>query len=347
VFRNTRLHDRLPNGMIKGASAAGSTVQPKEDRMLNWASAALAVCTALMGIACSAAPDEVGVQGTYDGTWKQGDATGEAQAEVIALGGNAYKVYLTRKIDAKRTSKAELEGKAEGEKLALAGKVGDTEWAASWTNGEIRGQAGKDLAFELKRTVRKPPTLGKAPPEGAVVILDGKSFDRAVKRDGADWKLVGDGGVQVPTGGIRTKEAFEGNLDIHLEFRCNFRPTSRGQGRGNSGFYLPNGSELQILDSFGFKPSPGSCGAFYAEKPPLANASLPPMQWQTYDIEYRTRSRKGKKTGKPWVTVLHNGVKIHDGVELRRSLRKAQMYLQDHHNPVCFRNFWLVPVEGK
>jgi len=300
------------------------------------------------GAACAGAPSDLEVQGTYEGVWKAEKAEGKLEADVVALGDNAYKVYATQYVNDKPASKAELDGKAEGDKLVFAGKVGNVDWEGVYAPGEVRGRIGQDATFEIKRIVKEPPTLGKKPPEGAVALLDGKSFDNVTKRNKTEeWKLVGEGGVEVARGGIRTAGAFEGSFDAHIEFRCNFKPAARGQGRGNSGFYLPNGTEIQVLDSFGFAPDKGSCGALYGQKPPDVNASLPPMQWQTYDVEYRMKSKKGRKTGKPWVTVLHNGIKIHDDVELSRAPRNGGFHLQDHGNPVCYRNFWVLPVEEK
>jgi hypothetical protein len=310
--------------------------------MSRW-SIVLVLGVALSGLAGAGAPPELTVQGTYQGTWKDAKNEGKLEADVIALGNDTYKAYLRQYRDTKLAARAELDGKADGGKVAFEGK----NWKGEWANARITGAYGEGVQFALERLVKEPPTLGKEPPEGAVVFLDGKSFVRVIKRDRADWKLIGEGGIEVPRGGIRTKEAFEGSFDCHIEFRCNFKPAARGQGRGNSGFYLPNGSEIQVLDNFGFEPYKGSCGAIYGQKPPDENASLPPMQWQTYDVEYRTKSKRGKKTGKPWVTVYHNGIKIHDGVELRRPLREGQFRLQDHGNPVGYRNFWLVVVEGK
>jgi PAS domain-containing protein len=168
----------------------------------------------------------------------------------------------------------------------------------------------------------------------------------------------------VPKGGINSKRAFEGSLDAHVEFMTPFMPTAHGQGRGNSGVFLPSGDEIQVLDSFGETTYlGGSCGGLYNYKDAdameeteslkgkpenkLPLASLPPESWQTYDIEYRVEKKDGKYVGKPRVTVYHNGIKIHDQAQVRGDPRKGNFHFQDHGNPVRFRNIWVLPIEQK
>ena len=143
-----------------------------------------------------------------------------------------------------------------------------------------------------------------------------------------------DGSIQVPRGGMNSKRVFPGSLDLHVEFLIPLMPAAHSQGRGNSGVFLPNRDEIQVLDSFGeVTYLGGGCGGTYAYKDPdtmevieslkgnpqckFSLASLPPLAWQTYDIEYRVELKDGKPVGKPRVTVYHNGIKIHDQVELR------------------------------
>ena len=124
-------------------------------------------------------------------------------------------------------------------------------------------------------------------------------------------------------------------------------PAARGQGRGNSGCYLPNGDEVQVLDSFGMDTyKGGGCGGLYNYKDPdvfdvFSLVSLPPLEWQTYDIEYRVEKKDGKPAGKPKITVVHNGIKIHDQAELKNDAKKGGLHFQDHGNPVRYRNIWL------
>jgi hypothetical protein len=144
-------------------------------------------------------------------------------------------------------------------------------------------------------------------------------------------------------------------MKLHLEFRIPFQPTARGQSRGNSGVYLQRRYEIQILDSFGLEPKNNDCAAVYEATPPDVNMSYPPLSWQTYDIEF-TAARydsTGKKTANAVVTVYHNGVKVHDrreikgptGHGIKEEDNPKQLNLQNHGNPVHFRNVWVVPVE--
>ncbi|NQT87070.1 DUF1080 domain-containing protein [bacterium] len=164
-----------------------------------------------------------------------------------------------------------------------------------------------------------------------------------------------DGSIQIPRHGMNSKQQFDGSFDAHVEFLVPFRPDQRGQGRGNSGCYLPCGQEIQVLDSFGMKTyKGGGCGGLYNWKNPITfdpvheyNLSCyPPMTWQTYDIEYRVEKKDGKFVGKPRLTVMHNGIKIHDKQELRGH-RKGGFSFQDHGNPVRYRNIWVLPVVEK
>lgn len=288
-----------------------------------------------------AAPPESEVQGLYEGTVKDV----QVEARVIAMGKDVYKIYVRQ-----AGAKVELDGKAEGDVVSFRNKGGDVEWTATYGSGSIKGAAG-GAAFELKRAERKPPTMGKKAPEGAVVILDGKNFGELTKgKSEEEWKAAADGSIQVPKGGMNSKQQFDGSFDCHVEFLCPFQPTARGQGRGNSGCYLPNGDEVQVLDSFGMDTyKGGGCGGIYGFKDPdafdvFSLASLPPLEWQTYDMEYRVQKVDGKPAGKPKLTVTHNGIKIHDAVELKKDAKRGGFHWQDHGNPVRYRNIWVVPV---
>jgi hypothetical protein len=143
---------------------------------------------------------------------------------------------------------------------------------------------------------------------------------------------------------------------LHLEFMTPYEPTKRGQGRGNSGVYILDRYEVQVLDSFGLVPAKGDCGAIYGQAPPKTNASLPPLTWQTYDITFRAArlGEDGKLLEPPVITVLHNGVKIHDkrpipqptGSARRKGhIAEGPIRLQDHRNKVRYRNIWAVDLK--
>jgi hypothetical protein len=310
----------------------------------------------------------------------------------------------------------ELIGKTTGDTVTITENT-DCGFTARYAGGSFRGKVGPgDTAWEVKRVEKKPPTLGKKPPEGAVALLEGKNLPEMVRANGAEWHLgdmsqqgcpvwevplyiisakepttwpspdqllpqgwalgkehrradvvtgiAEDGSLQVPTAGMNSKRSLEGSFDLHVEFFLPLMPTAHGQGRANSGVYLPNGQEIQVLDSFG-EPTylGGGCGGMYAYQDPdtmdvieslkgkpeckYTLASLPPLEWQTYDVEYRADKKDGKYVGKPHVTVYHNGIKIHDKFTPHQDAIKSHLHFQDHGNPVRFRNIWVLPVEQK
>src|SRR5260221_9615789 len=148
----------------------------------------------------AAAPPEAEVQGLYEGTLK--DA--KVEARVVAQGKDAYKIYVRQTPADGKVLKAELDGKAEGDAVAFKNKGGDVEWTATYAPGLLKGAAG-GVAFEFKRTLRKSPSMGKAPPAGAIVLIDGKNFGEVTKgKSEEDWKAADDGSIQVPKGGMNS-----------------------------------------------------------------------------------------------------------------------------------------------
>ena len=149
-----------------------------------------------------------------------------------------------------------------------------------------------------------------------------------------------------------TKRTFT-DFKLHIEFRTPFQPTAGGQGRGNSGVYLQGRYEVQVLDSYGLESKDNDCGGIYGVAAPLVNACKAPTIWQSYDIEFHApRCDNGKKVEPARMTVHHNGVKIHDDVKIPVDNTRAGLggdpcepgpiLLQDHGNPVQFRNVWVV-----
>ncbi len=159
-------------------------------------------------------------------------------------------------------------------------------------------------------------SLGAKPPEGAVVLFDGKDLSGWVGRGDApaEWPVkhehfsVGPG-----KGDIYTKDKF-GDYQLHVEFNIPLMPDAHGQGRGNSGVYQTGNYELQVLDSYGLKPQNNDCSAIYQQVVPAYNACKPPLQWQTYDITFRAPrfGADGSLVQKPRATVYHNDILIHD-----------------------------------
>lgn len=219
--------------------------------------------------------------------------------------------------------------------------------------GELTGL--KILKPEDTEHVKSTPA-----PDGATILFDGKSLDKWTKQDGktaAHWKLVDGGAMQVERGGnIFTKEKFGGAFKLHVEFRVPYEPNNKGQARANSGVYVQGRYEVQVLDSYGLDSKNNDCGGIYEVAAPLKNVCKAPTIWQSYDIEYHSpKFENGKKTEPARMTVHQNGVKIHDNVKIPVDNTRAgaggdpskpgPIMLQDHGNPVQYRNIWLAPIK--
>jgi Domain of Unknown Function (DUF1080) len=206
---------------------------------------------------------------------------------------------------------------------------------------DIRDEQGKVLGV-LTKIVRESKTLGAQPPKDAVVLFD------AVRVNDFKGNKMGEDGL-LGVGGTST-EVF-GDHRMHIEFRTPFQPDDSGQGRGNSGVYIQGRYELQVLDSFGLSGENNECGGIYQIAKPSTNMCYPPLTWQTYDIEFKaaTYDASGKKISNAKLTVKHNGVTIHDGLDLPRGTpgkdpeadSLGPLFLQDHGNPVAYRNIWV------
>ncbi|MEN6448884.1 MAG: DUF1080 domain-containing protein [Thermoguttaceae bacterium] len=195
--------------------------------------------------------------------------------------------------------------------------------------------------LELAQTVRHSPTEGAKPPKGAVVLFDGTTADNFV-----DGKLTADKNLMC---GATTKQKFD-DYTLHLEFRLSYMPEAREQARSNSGVYLHDCYEIQVLDSFGLEGKDNECGGFYQLRKPDVNMCYPPLTWQTYDVDFTApRYQDGKKTANARVMVRHNGVVIHPDFELSHATPGRQpegpgprpIYLQGHGNKVEYRNIWV------
>jgi hypothetical protein len=295
------------------------------------------------------------LQGEYTGSAADGTALG---CQVIALGSGHFQAVLLpgglpgAGWDGK--SKSLLDGKLDGTRVlftAAAGKrkylagspvdfsasarfppPGHADATAVLAIGVLDGAFEPGPRFELKKTERSSPTLGAAPPPGALILFDGRNAD--------EWKegKIQDGFLPVAA---NTKRSFK-DFKLHLEFRTPFQPAARGQGRGNSGVKL-HGVEIQVLDSFGLDGKNNECGGLYGRNEPLVNMCLPPLVWQTYDVEYRSDPpNPDTKNQTSRITVLHNGVKVHDAFTVPTS--QGPINLQNHGNPVFYRNIWLVEL---
>ena len=180
------------------------------------------------------------------------------------------------------------------------------------------GSKGDKKLFAYDQVDRKSPTLGKKAPKGAKVLFAGVEMDRFSGGIKLDGNLLEEGVVSL--------DSF-GDFTLHLEFRTPYKPNTKpgNQDRGNSGVYIFNNYETQILDSFGIKGEFNFCGALYRKKAPDLNMCLPPLAWQTYDIEFTApRFKDRKKVKNARITTRHNGVVIHDDYELDKGTGQAE-----------------------
>jgi hypothetical protein len=312
---------------------------------VNGASAALAADSNVTG---DSDPD-FAVQGEYSGTVASPEGPIKIGAQVIALGKGKFLAIGYRGglpgDGWNRSPKQEAEGES---------KDGVARFQVDHRRAEIRdgvmrvtasgseGSSEEKPLGDLKKIERKSPTLGAQPPGGAVVLFDGRSADQFDPGKLEDHLLVA---------GATSKRKFQ-SCQLHVEFLLPFMPEARGQGRANSGVYLQGRYEVQMLDSFGLSGENNECGGIYGIKSPDVNMCFPPLSWQTYDIDYTAaRYVEGQKTKQATISVRHNGIVIHQDVELPKSTTAAPVaegpepgpiYLQDHKNPVRYRNIWLV-----
>lgn len=291
-----------------------------------------------------------GIMGAYVGAFAPaaGGAAAKAEAKVIGEGGGAFRVVLVAG-EGDKALKAELTGKADGKKVAIDGGG----WKGTIDGGQTLVAESKDGKVDLKYTLLKSPTEGAKPPAGAVILLPfepGKapSLDEWTN---ATWIANPDGSMMKGTGDNRTKKEFA-DLQLHIEFMCPYMPAARGQARGNSGVYLMDRYEVQVLDSYGLPPKDNEIGGLYKVSTPTSNASFPPLTWETYDITFHAPKlgADGKKSKPAAITVVLNGVTVQDNVEFPKptgssagkpEVEKGPLRLQDHGNTVRFRNVWV------
>lgn len=252
------------------------------------------------------------------------------------------------------------------------GKRADQDYAMAWTRdwgeGRVfytglghREEVWRDKLFQQFllggiEWAMHGPDLPALAPKGAKVLFDGTSLAAWKHRDGKDagaWKLIEGAAEVVPgTSDLVTRENFGDGL-YHVEFMTPAMPTATGQARGNSGVYLQGRYEVQVLDSYGLELGLGDCGSIYGKKIAAVNASRRPERWQSYDIEFKAPrfDAAGKKSANARLSAWHNGIQIHADVEVDGPTTAGEegenatgpLLLQDHGNPVRYRNVWVLP----
>lgn len=217
-------------------------------------------------------------------------------------------------------------------------------WAIMVEKGfcAILDRQGKTVG-RLERIERGSPTMGARPPAEAIVLFDGSNTDQFLNA-----KVTTDGLLMA---GADVRPMIQ-DFFLHLEFRVPYMPNSDNQARGNSGCYLHSRYEVQILDSFGQLPQFNGASSLYRTKAPDLNMSFPPLVWQTYDIIFTAPrwAADRSKIRNARLTVWHNGVKTQDDVEIPNKTGAGQeeepsllpIRLQDHRDPVVYRNIWIV-----
>ena len=289
-------------------------------------------------------PETAGPDFKIQGEYAGGEGANKTGCQVIALGDGTFRaVVLPGGLpgagwDGK--TRVELDGKTAGELTPFSSTK--STWTAQHGGDTVYVMMTDGAKVRLNKVLRKSPTLGAKPPAGATVLFDGSNTDAWVNP-----RLTPEGWLME---GTQTKKSFK-DFTLHVEFMTSFMPKSRGQARSNSGVFLDGRYEVQVLDSFGLTGENNEAGGIYTVKKPDVNMALPPLSWQTYDIEFTAPvfDDAGTKTKNAVVTVRHNGVLIQDKVEVPKGTAGGQegptlgpIQLMNHGDPVRFRNVWVV-----
>ena len=284
----------------------------------------------------------------------QGEYVGEHEGnrqgvQVIALGDGKFEaVHYHGGLpgdgwDGDKSSVAHVEG-------SLSADTGKVVFHKDDLTANLDGKSiavsngSNEPVLQLNRVDRKSPTLGQAAPAGAIILFSDKDHNHftGVGISPEGW---------LEQGGTSTD--LMGDCTLHVEFLLSYMPKARGQGRSNSGVYMQSRYEVQVLDSFGLEGKNNECGGVYSIHAPLVNMCFPPLAWQTYDIDFTAAKydAAGKKTADARMTVKHNGVLVQNNVAVphvttaapkKEENSEAPLYLQNHGNPVRFKNVWMV-----
>ena len=320
------------------------------------------LCIIALAVAFPALAADNPIQCNWKGRFDGGEWENKTlSAQVIATSGVNYRVHLFV-----ADTKLVITGQRPNDKAATAEfsgevRVDDVAYTvtASSENEAMSGQFsgdGKTIPFKMSKIYITPPTLGRPAPEGAVALFDGTNAADNWERSPLLWCMTGDGAMEICASNLITKQ-MHGSGQLHIEFLCPLMADQTGQGRANSGVYVQGRYEVQVLDSFGDDPADNLCGGIYKIATPVVCASLPPEEWQTYDITFTAPKfdAAGKKVQNARITVVHNGTVIHDNVELPnctaggvsdQEAPEGVLMLQDHGNRVRYRNIWFQPAES-
>lgn len=295
-----------------------------------------------------AGPDFL-IQGEYSGTLGEDSDPLKYGVQIIALGNGAFKAVGYPEGLPGDGWNQEMKVTAEGVKSGNIIRFESQDGRGDYENGKITiYDAEGNHVGVLKKVHRKSPTLEKKAPRNATILFDSNDAKKTVQNfiNGA---LTKDNLLKE---GVTSKQKFK-NGHLHLEFQLPFMPQARGQGRSNSGCYILGRYEVQILDSFGLEGKDNECGGIYKVGAPSVNMCLPPLAWQTYDIDFQAAKydSEGKKTANARITVKHNGVTVHANREINEPTPGGSnndeavagpLFLQNHSNPVRFRNIWIL-----
>ncbi|MBI3466535.1 MAG: DUF1080 domain-containing protein [Planctomycetes bacterium] len=283
-------------------------------------------------------------QGEYAGRVRGRFGEGPVGLQVVALGGGRFQAMEYRGglpgQGWDRRTRESYTGVIDGDFLRLSAPGRNVTIQIGRV--VIRDLNGRQLGV-LDKVRRSSPTLGALPPRGATVLFNGTSTEHFTNA-----KITEDG-LLMP--GTMTSKPYR-DFRLHVEFRTPYMPFAREQGRGNSGVYIQERYEVQILDSFGLTGEFNECGGLYRFKAPDLNMCLPPLIWQTYDIYFRAArfDGSGQKIANAVITAMLNGVGVQNNVQLQNKTGGGKqegpddrpILLQNHRNPVHFRNIWIV-----